>query len=314
MSRCRRGFTLIELLVVIAIIAVLIGLLLPAVQKVREAANAAQCSNNLKQIGIAMQAYHDARYCFPQGGGDPGGENPAIRPFYYSWTFHIYPFIEQNSLYNLVWQSTGANDFVVISSLPNGGNSVSTLEKTPIHIFYCPTRRRVALYHGDAITDYAGNTGTAGPGTGNTDGVIVVNNAPTYQPITIARITDGTSNTMMVGERRINLADINSGNDCYDNEPEVNPADDCDVLRRAQSVAGGTWLGPAMDINTPAPQNCGYFGGGGLCQFGSSHASGMYCVLCDGSVRRVGYSANVTVFKNLCARNDGLVVDFSSLD
>src|SRR3954447_19793815 len=98
-SSARGGFTLIELLVVIAIIAILIGLLLPAVQRVREAANRAQCGNNLKQIGLALQAYHDVHRFFPQGGGDPGSENPAKRKFYFSWTYHIYPYIEQDNLY-----------------------------------------------------------------------------------------------------------------------------------------------------------------------------------------------------------------------
>src|ERR1041384_1561115 len=100
--RVRRGFTLIELLVVIAIIAVLIGLLLPAVQKVREAAARTQCTNNLKQLALGIHSFHDVNHNYPQGGGDPGGENPAVRTFYFSWTFHIYPYIEQDNLYKLV--------------------------------------------------------------------------------------------------------------------------------------------------------------------------------------------------------------------
>src|SRR6266571_3268658 len=115
----RIGFTLIELLVVIAIIGVLIALLVPAVQKVREAANRAQCTNNLKQIGLAVHNFHDTYQRFPQGGGDPGGENPAVRPFYFSWTFHIYPFIEQDNLYKLV-----PRDFMVDVNTVAGGAGI----------------------------------------------------------------------------------------------------------------------------------------------------------------------------------------------
>jgi prepilin-type N-terminal cleavage/methylation domain-containing protein len=312
-TRCCRGFTLIELLVVIAIIAVLIGLLLPAVQKVREASNRTRCQNNLKQIALGIMTYHDARQCFPQAGGDPGastaypnGENPAVRKFYFSWTFHIYPYIEQDNLYNLL---AGVDDFTDVTTISGGSSILSKLDKTPVKIFYCPSRRGVQLYHGDAVCDYGCNMGSS-----TTDGVIVINNSPTYARIRLEMIKDGASNTMLVGERRINLADISSGADCSDNEPAVRPANDCDVQRRAQAI-NGTWLTPDLDLPGPAStQSCGYFGGNGYCQFGSSHENGMWAALCDGSVRRIGYAVNALVFRNLCMRNDGGIVDFAQLE
>src|SRR5262245_40910625 len=131
MSIRRAGFTLIELLVVIAIIAILIGLLVPAVQKVREAAARTQCVNNLKQIGLGFHAYHDVNKRLPQGGGDPGGENPAVRSFYFSWTFHIYPYIDQAPLYNLA----PTDPMAAI-----GSTVLRKLDTSPIPVFYCPTR------------------------------------------------------------------------------------------------------------------------------------------------------------------------------
>src|SRR5436853_459186 len=105
-SRClrsrRRGFTLIELLVVIAIIAILIGLLLPAVQKVREAANRATCNNNLKQLGIALHNYHDVNKIFPPGSGGTAANSATRRLSAFTY---LLPYIEGDNLYKMIWNS-----------------------------------------------------------------------------------------------------------------------------------------------------------------------------------------------------------------
>src|SRR5262245_867458 len=148
MVRRRSGFTLIELLVVIAIIAILIGLLLPAVQKVREAANKIRCLNNLKQIGIGVHAYHGTYDKLPPGKSkDYKSVNPAF-PVYARWSIHsqLLPFIEQLPLYNSIDfnfpPETPGMEGPVIKFMPawtNPGGVNAVASRTRVGLFLCPS-------------------------------------------------------------------------------------------------------------------------------------------------------------------------------
>jgi prepilin-type N-terminal cleavage/methylation domain-containing protein/prepilin-type processing-associated H-X9-DG protein len=190
----RSGFTLIELLVVIAIIAVLIGLLLPAVQKVREAANRAKCANNLHQIGIAYHNYANAhKDTLPSGSLDVNG--------YLSAHVQAMPYAEQANTYQLFDLTKGPFD---------AANNTASSQKVPI--FYCPTDPVPGAFMAYGWTNYHVNSGSWGGISDRWDGPFAANYQTTVgvsaastgiaplAPVLLTRITDGTSNTAMVAE------------------------------------------------------------------------------------------------------------------
>jgi prepilin-type N-terminal cleavage/methylation domain-containing protein/prepilin-type processing-associated H-X9-DG protein len=283
-ARRRGAFTLVELLVVIAIIAVLIGLLLPAVQKVREAAARTQCANHLKQIGLAFHSHHDQLRCFPSGGWDwytpptyVGGQPVVGAGQQAGWGFQLLPYLEAAN----TWR---AGPVVAVA--------------TPHPIFFCPSRRTPQtvtfpdeytppLTGGDvthALCDYGGSNWE------NTGAV------RRYTPTRLADITDGTSATLLVSEKRLNLNDL--GKPQPDDNEGYTAGWDEDTIR-------STALPPAPD-----------FRGGSWDRerrFGSSHPAGVNAVFADGSVRSLSFAIDPTVFSCLGNKSDGQVVNVNDL-
>jgi prepilin-type N-terminal cleavage/methylation domain-containing protein/prepilin-type processing-associated H-X9-DG protein len=299
-DRRRSAFTLIELLVVIAIIAVLIGLLLPAVQKVREAANRTRCANNLRQIGIALHGYHDAKKGFPSN-----VRPSALTSVRERWFTKILPFLEQDTLYKYYdpTQNWDSPTNLKVTSIPL---QVAICPSTPL-----PNRQDYdeALGFSNpvvAITDYAALYGlwptflaANGITQPNPAGVLTKTDG---ERISIAEITDGTSNTLFVVEsagrpyvyqygillnQNYFASQVNGGGWCR-------PASDIWLIGFADkngSTPGGAWvINAANGLDTggkyPAPVPAGApLGTDGTGQIYSFHPTGTNALFADGSVR-----------------------------
>jgi prepilin-type N-terminal cleavage/methylation domain-containing protein len=304
----RRGFTLIELLVVIAIIAILIGLLLPAVQKVRDAAARSQCQNNLKQIALAAHNYQGTMNTLP----------PGFNPNSYVGSLaYLLPFLEQQNIYNLVPQSlfslrvnngqwwsydnswTAATYHIKTFECPADGNLYSATQGAWAYMTESGYNLNAAYFGGSAAsiglgaTDYIASAGALGNVSGSGDTFYGQWMGPFYQgsSVSLTWITDGTSNTLMFGE---SLGGTNQG------------ARDFNL-----SWMGAGCLPTAWDLINPCQWN----------SFGSNHTGVVQFAFCDGSVhmlRKVGpttpwFDTQWYTLMGASGMQDGNVVDLSQL-
>jgi prepilin-type N-terminal cleavage/methylation domain-containing protein/prepilin-type processing-associated H-X9-DG protein len=400
--RARSAFTLIELLVVIAIIAVLIGLLLPAVQKVREAAARMSCTNNLKQLGLGAHNYHGVYNQFPPGAVKyrnyvPAGSSNLAVYDRYTWALLLLPYIEQDNLYKQwVFNYTGPAGSIGVRSsgfmtLPNTGDvATGAIAAKAVKTFLCPSDPAVGngiatnvnatapaggnatwsptagfqpLPAGDpgqwqwGITSYHGNGGTATYGVlklyskcavcdgqnDSRDGTILLyqwfngngapnaagsNNIDCRTTVNITGITDGTSNTLMFGEKSLTDpgydANCLTGGQNYliDQSFWANPSmQDCVAgaewplnstytkLLASLTALGGCGAGDADGVENVAgtdPKSCAC--DARTTNFSSTHTGGVNFAFSDGSVRFISESIPLLTLRALSTRNLGEVI------
>lgn len=289
-AKRRRGFTLIELLVVIAIIAILVALLLPAVQQAREAARRTQCKNNLMQVGLALHNYDMAHECLPPGTVDP---NRPIRSepkgYHVGWVVQSLPYLDQTPTYQ---------QFDFKGGVYSPGNNAP--RGVQINVLMCPTNPALRT-PGVGTTTYAGvHHHVEAPIDIDNTGVLFLNSSIRYRDI-----TDGASNTIFVGEH----ADV---------DPLGWASGTRSTLRNGGFIMGGGGglrpgqkPFPGAGISppglpggnaAPAGTEAALLEVGG---FGSMHAGGAQFVIGDGSVRFISQNIAPQVMQNLTNRNDG---------
>ena len=340
----RRGFTLVELLVVIAIIGILVGLLLPAVQAAREAARRMQCSNNLKQIGLALHNYVSAHRVFPFG---KGPSYPSA-PVYARWSQHalILPFIEQSALYNTIDfrfppetpGMGGVVAFMPAYSNPSGVNAASC--RTPVPGFFCPSDSAPTDVW-QAQNNYVGNQGGWLCDRGDQPGAATdVSPSETQtgvfyflSKVRPADVVDGLSNTVFFSEKIRGQGSPNPRTDLFIIPHQTSllaTYNACSGLNTntatpLSSKWGYSWVmgeNCCTQYNHVAAPNSNSCGGTGFpgtmtnmamqVSAASRHAGGVQTMLGDGSVRFVGNSIDLIVWRALGSRASGEVASLEN--
>jgi prepilin-type N-terminal cleavage/methylation domain-containing protein/prepilin-type processing-associated H-X9-DG protein len=312
----RSGFTLIELLVVIAIIAVLIGLLLPAVQKVREAAARATCTNNVKQVALALHGYADRNGGLPPALISLGGGTPGIRPdqtagYGPNWLVLLLPDVEQGPLYvqaadSVTRQLSGTND-----------QTWRVVRGSAVSSFVCPSDPATGTAYsggggGWARGNYAANTGPAGVsatdgGASSTRGPMWVTTRAPHRCMKIEGITDGSSNTILVGEVRAGLVATDPrGTWALGHVGSASigqfATGDCLTVNAANSLSDDIQGGndaPAQGMS------CNPYGDSTQATLRSRHTAGANAAMADGSVRFLRDSMSSNALFLLGAAQDG---------
>lgn len=326
-KRDNRGFTLVELLVVIAIIGILVALLLPAIQAAREAARRSQCSSQLKQLGLALQNYHDAHKSFPHGTRYPTGAP--------NWRVVVLPFLEQSSLYDQLDVSLSSTHGRFTSGSYNGPNEI--LRGLVVPGFNCPSSMSpVNTVNSGSVTynnsqqgqlhdyvgiagswpDPAGRTNACSPLTTRYGGNYWCENGMLFPNgwTSMTNATDGTSNCLIIGEQSglVGASDVRA--DYYGGWTGFTQ-----TARPGQFVADGDYWGAGVTsirfgINlyngtTNAPPGGAANTYNGNTVLNSQHPGGTHGVAVDGSVHFLADSIDLEMLRRLASKDDAQVID-----